>query len=146
MPRIDEFVIHRSGQPDLIPTTSQMSISSMPSIMRVRSAGDATANDLNILPAEPNKAYLIHGYSLYGQNAVGTWGNFVALGMTDFYTGEYILIDGINIATNVADIQRSRITGLNVLTHPGKPVVITTSGAPAPYWKSCIIYFSEVVY
>lgn len=129
----------------LIQTNNQLARIVLPPIQKTAEVSDN--NDQNtpstFLAAESGKCYLLQGHMISAIQGAGNTCTGVQLQYYDYFTGGLKTMCGITLTPNVAAIEERNLFGYNVLTMPGKPVLLTRMAA-APQWNSGKIFYVEV--
>lgn len=143
MPPMNGAIVRRNDNADMVKINNQNATIVIPPVMKFAMAQDNLATSLEVLPAVEGKAYIIHGYILAAQQTVATACQGINLIYPDFWIGGNVSLDGFGMIPNQAQDLSARNMGLNLLTLPGKPVLITAAVA-APSVKVCRIFYTEV--
>lgn len=139
-----EQALLKTGTADLLQSSGMRALITSPQIHRVAYAVDSgVATSLDIIPAEANKAYLIHGYYVNAGNTAVEGCTGITLSATEYFGGKSFGIDGFGLTANQVNQQSVRGTGLNILTQPGKPVTLEAATA-APNWRAGTVFYTVV--
>lgn len=95
-----------------------------------------------LLKGQANKAYIITGYYMFARNTALTTCTQVTLDIFDYWTCVRIVLDSVNLIPSTVCDDKSRISGINVPTFPGKDVTIELDFLPA--WMMFTLYYTEV--
>lgn len=142
MPSLNSAIQRTPAQADIIRYNNQKASFSMPAIPKVAFASSNDGAQLTLLEAVQGKSYVIQAVKIKMQNTAGTTGTYTSVGFYDFWSGSLMSLQDVDMAANVADTQSTFVTGLNVMTYPGKPVIMTCNGVP--FYKSANVYYQEV--
>lgn len=145
MPSIFDFLVKRQDSEDLIRINNQLCSSSLPPIMKVIkvSGQQNVSTSLELLPADPNKVYLVHGWWLYVTNDADNTCTQASIKVVDYFTGIDNTVDCVYMTPSASDLEQSKQLGMNIASAPNTSVrVLTNNGAPD--YMTCLLYYSEV--
>lgn len=141
MPSV-ENLINGKGQGSLMWLNNQQAQIILPPLMKVYQVGENTANQITLLEAQNNIMYVIHGYTYMVKNSAATACTNSSLKVYDFWSGKLVSLEDISLVANSVNENNVRITGLNLPTYPGKPVLSYVDAAPL--WRNICLYYTEV--
>lgn len=113
-----------------------------PPLMKLIKVWDAAQSTLEVLPGINNKSYVIHGYYMMARNTAAEACTSVTLIWTDYFSGIAATYDTLELVPNQVNSATARMTSLNLVTMPGKPINFYSDAAPAH--KLIVLYYSEL--
>lgn len=142
MPSIASYLL-RGRQPDCVRTNQQVAQLSIFPIMKQANGDDAgTADPVELLPAKVGTSYIIYAVIVAGSNNAGTPATRINVNYFAADTGKEQRVIGVRLVGNQVNNNQSIITGLNVMTHPGRNVSLKCDGVCET--KDATIFYSEV--
>lgn len=116
----------------------------VPPMSKFVSVGDSgVVSDLVVLPAEANKAYIIHAALITATNSAGTDASATGIGIHNLWDGNHAHPLKVVMTPSVAQSYSMFFNGLNMPTLPGKPVDLYTSGTTVIN-RGAVVWYSEV--
>lgn len=101
------------------------------------------SGEMELLPAQSNKIYIINGYRMYANNTALTAMIGFQLKVPDYYDGNVNVIDQITLVANSVNSDRIFENGLNIPSMPGKPIQAYIDSAAN--YAEIVIYYTEVL-
>lgn len=129
-------------KPSSVKLNGQVATVTLPPLMKQDGASDSLASDLQILPGEEGKIYIIHAFKVGVKNNAGTAATVLNLMYSNFWTGKVQSLCGVDITPNAVGAAADGMTGLNIPTFPGQPVTLVIDAAPLIKWGK--VFYTEV--
>lgn len=142
MPSFTGIVETQKIDGDILKINGQRAKISLPPLMKVAEIADASDGDLEVLPAEAGKSYIIHGYRMLISNTAVTTATVLYLRIYDYNTGAQKTLEIVGLNASQVNRATASLSGLNIPTHPGKKIVINSDAVPA--YRSITLYYTEV--
>lgn len=141
MPSIASVLLR--DQPHCVRTNQQVAQLSLPPLMKQVNGNDAgTADPVELLPAKEGVSYIIYGVVVGGSNNAGTPATRINLNYFSPETGVEQRVIGIRLTASQVNNNQAIITGLNLMTHPGRAVSLKCDGICET--KDATVFYNEV--